>query len=393
MVTWRKNVFKLPSGSIGKKFTQSLTKLYVAWAEQAPLECIALKVAALAAPLLLQQPAGKTSYRENAQHLERRLVLWEKGSIAELVDECTTIQAQLINAQKTLDDSTLAKRFASMVFNNNLKGAMSIVCQKAKGGVLALDAATKKEMKAKHPPAEVVSPDVLMTGPLPPDKHPIFFAPLNGELIRKCTLRTRGSAGISQQEDTLWHKMVSSFNTTSSSLCNAVAALATRYASQYVDPKGLMPLLANRGIAIDKCPGLRPVGVGEILRRILGKAIMSVTADEVQKSVGALQLCAGHPNGVEAAIHSMRETLSLDKSEGILLIDADNAFNRVNRAVALNNVQYICPAFKFALINTYREPSRIFMTDGKATSNFYQKKVRHKDAHLPWRCTPSLLCL
>ena len=49
------------------------------------------------------------------------------------------------------------------------------------------------------------------------------------------------------------------------------------------------------------------MGVGEILRRIVGKAIMNVTAEEVQRAVGALQLCAGQPAGVEAAIHSMRE--------------------------------------------------------------------------------------
>ena len=90
-------------------------------------------------------------------------------------------------------------------------------------------------------------------------------------------------------------------------MCNAVAVLARRWASEFVDPAGLDALLANRGIAIDKCPGLRPVGVGEILRRIVGKAIMNVTAEEVQSAVGALQLCAGQPAGVEAAIHGMRE--------------------------------------------------------------------------------------
>ena len=56
--------------------------------------------------------------------------------------------------------------------------------------------------------------------------------------------------------------------------CNAIAVLARRWASEYVDPKGLEALLANRGIAIDKSPGVRPIGVGEMLRRIAGKAIM-----------------------------------------------------------------------------------------------------------------------
>src|SRR5579872_6097995 len=88
---------------------------------------------------------------------------------------------------------------------------------------------------------------------------------------------------------------------------------------------------------------------------------MVVTGEKVQESVGALQLCAGHPVGVESAIHAMRGFLDSDESDGILLIDADNAFNRVNRAAALWNVQYVCPALKHVLVNFYRSPTRIFM--------------------------------
>jgi hypothetical protein len=120
--------------------------------------------------------------------------------------------------------------------------------------------------------------------------------------------------------------MVSSFKETSSNLCAAVAALARRLSTKAVDPKGLEALLANRGVALDKNPGVRPIGVGEMLRRILGKAIMSVTIDDVQRAVGSLQLCAGHPAGVEAAIHAMRTFLESGDNDGILLIDADNAF-------------------------------------------------------------------
>jgi hypothetical protein len=163
----------------------------------------------------------------------------------------------------------------------------------------------------------------------------------------------------------LWHKMVTGYKDSSSSLCNAVALLTRRLATECVDPAGLEALLANRGIAIDKCPGLRPVGVGEMVRRIIGKAVMSVTGEQVQKAVGALQLCGGQPVGVESAIHAMRGFLNDDQSDGILLIDADNAFNRVNRATALWNVQFTCPTMKHILINFYRSPSRIFM-NGKA---------------------------
>ena len=38
-----------------------------------------------------------------------------------------------------------------------------------------------------------------------------------------------------------------------------------------VDPDGLMEFIACRLIALDKCPG----GVGEIVRRIIGKAVLA----------------------------------------------------------------------------------------------------------------------
>ena len=125
---------------------------------------------------------------------------------------------------------------------------------------------------------------------MPPSVHPVFYSELDGDMVKKCALRTRGGAGVSQQEDALWHKMVTGFKDSSSSLCNAVATLARRLATECVDPAGLEAVLANRGIAIDKCPGLRPVGVGEMVRRIIGKAIMAVTGEKVQESLGALQL-------------------------------------------------------------------------------------------------------
>ena len=228
-----------------------------------------------------------------------------------------------------------------MVFNNNLKGAMSLVADKSKGGVLPINQDTKKEMNAKHPRAEPMSQQALLTGEIPKNVHHVFYSELNGELVKKCALRTLGSAGISQQEDVLWHKMETGYKDSSSSLCNAVAVFTRRLATECVDPAGLEALLANRGIGINKCPGLRPVGEGEMVCRIIGKAEMSVTGEKVQEA--------------------MRNFIDDDQSDGILLIDADNAFNRVNRATALWNVRFTCPVMKYILINFYRSPSRIFM--------------------------------
>ncbi|KAL7519316.1 hypothetical protein ACHAWF_000226 [Thalassiosira exigua] len=53
--------------------------------------------------------------------------------------------------------------------------------------------------------------------------------------------------------------------------------------------------------ALDKQPGVRPLGIGEIWRRAMAKA-----------ACGSTQLCAGLEAGIEGAIHSVLETAAED---------------------------------------------------------------------------------
>ena len=50
----------------------------------------------------------------------------------------------------------------------------------------------------------------------------------------------------------------------------------------------------------------------------------------------------------------------------LLLIDVLNAFNALNRAAALHNINLLCPIIATYAINTYRrEPARLFVIGGK----------------------------
>ena len=66
-------------------------------------------------------------------------------------------------------------------------------------------------------------------------------------------------------------------------------------------------LVACRLIPLTKNPGLRPIGVGEVLRRISGKVAMMISKQDVIKAVGSLQVCAGQEAGAEAAIHAVHD--------------------------------------------------------------------------------------
>ena len=103
------------------------------------------------------------------------------------------------------------------------------------------------------------------------------------------------------------------------------------------------------------------IGVGEIIRRVLGKAIAQIFGADICHAAGSQQTCAGQEVGVEAAIHAAREIFQMESTEAVLLIDAENTFNRLNRQTALLNIRHICPKISTYLINTYRLPARLIL--------------------------------
>ena len=84
-----------------------------------------------------------------------------------------------------------------------------------------------------------------------------------------------------------------------------------------------------RLIPLDKNPETRPIGIGEVLRRIIGKTISTFLKEEIKQAAGPLQVCARHSAEAEAAIHEMGLVFAEEGVDGILLIDASNAFNQM----------------------------------------------------------------
>ena len=107
---------------------------------------------------------------------------------------------------------------------------------------------------------------------------------------------------------------------------------------------------------LDKQPGVHPIGIGEIPRRIIAKAVLAALRCDIQSSVGSVQLCGNQIGGCEAAVHAVKEMFKDEGTQGVLLVDATNAFNCLNRNVALQNIQFNCPEIATILINTYQRP-------------------------------------
>lgn len=75
--------------------------------------------------------------------------------------------------------------------------------------------------------------------------------------------------------------------------------------SPVVEPSGIAPLIASHLVALDKCPSIHPIGVGEILRRLIGKLILKIARNDILDTVGTLQLCVGQETASESSVYAM----------------------------------------------------------------------------------------
>ena len=168
----------------------------------------------------------------------------------------------------------------------------------------------------------------------------------------------------------VWRRLLcnnKSYGTASNDLCEAIAELARKMCGSTC--KHTEAYKACRLIPLDKFPGLRPIGVGEILRRIVGKTVIECTKSDIGIASGNLQMCAGKQAGCEAAIHAMREIFGEEETDAVLLVDAANAFNSMNRRALLQNIKVTCPTLSKFASNNYSSPSRIFISGGKEISS------------------------
>jgi hypothetical protein len=173
-----------------------------------------------------------------------------------------------------------------------------------------------------------------------------------------------GSGGPSKVDADMWKHILCSktYGKKSVQLCQSIADITKRLCREDKPSPFLQHLIASRLIPLKKDPsGVRLIGVGEVLRRLMAKAVAKVLKQDILQSTGSLQTCVGLEGGIEAAVHAMSKSYQDESTEGLLLVDADNAFNSFNRATALKNIKSLCPPFYKFLNNTYQLPYKLFV--------------------------------
>ena len=99
-------------------------------------------------------------------------------------------------------------------------------------------------------------------------------------MVLRATSITKGGSSPSGLDADGWRRMLTSnsFGTASSNLRKSIADFTKKLCSKRINSenKSLEAFTACRLIPLNKAPGLRPIGVGEVLRQIAGKVVMNI---------------------------------------------------------------------------------------------------------------------
>ena len=89
-------------------------------------------------------------------------------------------------------------------------------------------------------------------------------------------------------------------------LREAIATLTEWMANEHMPWAACRALRACRLVALDKQPGVRPVGIGETISRLMSKVVLHLCGRQATSLAGNLNLCAGLSAGIEGAVHALR---------------------------------------------------------------------------------------
>ena len=198
--------------------------------------------------------------------------------------------------------------------------------------------------------------------------------------------------------------------------------------------------VANRLVALDKQPGTRPVGIGEVYRRLWAKCLLKAIGSQATAACGNFNLCAGLQAGIEGAVHAVRDVfanpslipaptpdppeteapvtqafdappvapppvpladMTLDKaftaiaddvglSSAVLLVDATNGFNELGRKAMLWTMRHRWPMGPGLASIATGTPPHSSCAGGAATArSSSRERGSPRVTPSPWFCTAS----
>ena len=122
----------------------------------------------------------------------------------------------------------------------------------------------------------------------------VIFEQIDGNRIQEACKKLDGSGGPTLVDADLFKHMICSkaFGKLSTAFADEIAMVTKRLCTENIPHEYMRLLLDSRLIPLIKdTVGVRPIGIGELLRRVMGKSVAMTVGEDVQMAGGILQTC------------------------------------------------------------------------------------------------------
>ena len=220
------------------------------------------------------------------------------------MSEAEEIQRRMTKSTKMKREEGKARGFSRLMMEGKVKQALRLVDADNKiDGVHVIDEEIRASLLAKHPKAVQADREVLLGGEVHRVEE-VIFEEIDAKFIQTSAKQTHGSGGPTKVDADTWKLILCSkvHGKLSDELAEEIALVARRLYIEEVPFRHLNFLFDCRLVALKKTDdGVRPVGIGETLRCVIGKSVAKITGNDIQLTGGTLQTCTGVKAGVEAA--------------------------------------------------------------------------------------------
>ena len=260
-------------------------------------------------------------------------------------------------AEKPNTESTLGKRVSSKLADFDIKGAVRLVA--SDDSFAGYSPEVTAALQGKHPPA----PDDLALPPPPDETTPAFHATKEQVMKALSSFHASSASGPDGLRPGHFMSLTSKgsgaagerLKETLTDTCNLIISGKVPETICSVFYGASLCALSKKG------GGIRPIAVGNTLRRLASKVVMTSIAPTVRGQLEPSQLGVGTRAGCEAALRATRHFMDNSTTPKVILkIDLKNAFNCIRRDKMLSVVRELIPEAYHLFYQTYSIESLLF---------------------------------
>ena len=317
---WRRVVgtkaiwYRNPQGRIGKLFIRKLTEIIRGVRER---QWNSERIIVFPA-VILYKAAGITAAKDIRARIESRIKLWDEGRYSALIEDMEVEAALRRGPPVEKSEEETFRDYNARVLSGHLRSACRTLTNRGFGGTLSPDGTCTKSgrpvmevLQSKHPPLREPSNTGQPGGACEEYDQIPTTVPLivSTDTVEEVALKLSGSAGPGGLDSETCKAWLLGYGQASGTLRSEIASLTTWIANQHPPWAAYRALMACRLVALDKQPGTRPVGIGELYRRLMAKCVLHTVGGRATNACGNYNLCVGLKAGIEGGVHVIREAM------------------------------------------------------------------------------------